>query len=60
MLLALSVTTEYRFGTIKVVRAGLVIYEVGLLAMLHAISLRMTVWELLPGLALYGMGIGFA
>jgi hypothetical protein len=28
--------------------------------MLRAISLHMTVWELLPGLALYGMGIGFA
>jgi EmrB/QacA subfamily drug resistance transporter len=50
----------HRFGTIKVVRAGLVIYELGLLAMLRAISLHMTVWELLPGLALYGMGIGFA
>ena len=50
----------HRFGTIQVVRAGLVIYEVGLLAMLRAISLHMTVWELLPGLALYGMGIGFA
>jgi len=36
------------------------IYEVGLLAMLRAISLHMTVWELLPGLALYGLGIGFA
>ena len=50
----------HRFGTIKVVRTGLVIYEVGLLAMLHEISLHMTVWQLLPGLALYGMGIGFA
>jgi EmrB/QacA subfamily drug resistance transporter len=50
----------HRFGTIKVVRAGLVIYEIGLLAMLRAISLHMTVWQLLPGLALYGMGIGFA
>jgi EmrB/QacA subfamily drug resistance transporter len=50
----------HRYGTIKVVRAGLMIYELGLLAMLRAISLHMTVWELLPGLALYGMGIGFA
>jgi MFS family permease len=49
-----------RFGTIQVVRAGLMIYELGLLVMLHAISLHMTVWDLLPGLALYGMGIGFA
>ena len=50
----------HRFGTIKVVRAGLVLYEIGLLIMLHEISLHMTVWQLLPGLALYGMGIGFA
>lgn len=50
----------HRFGTIKVVRSGLVIYEVGLLAMLRVISLDLTVWKLLPGLALYGMGIGFA
>ena len=33
----------HRFGTIKVVRAGLVIYELGLLFMLRAISLHMTV-----------------
>jgi EmrB/QacA subfamily drug resistance transporter len=49
-----------RFGTIQVVRAGLVIYELGLLAMLHVISLHLTALELLPGLALYGLGIGFA
>jgi predicted MFS family arabinose efflux permease len=50
----------HRFGTIRVVRSGLVIYEIGLLIMLHEISLHMTVWQLLPGLALYGMGVGFA
>ena len=49
-----------RFGTIQVVRAGLVIYELGLLAMLRVISLHITALELLPGLALYGLGIGFA
>ncbi len=49
-----------RFGTIQVVRAGLVIYEVGLLFMLRVISLDLTALELLPGLALYGLGIGFA
>jgi len=49
-----------RFGTIQVVRAGLVIYELGLLAMLRVISLHLTALELLPGLALYGLGIGFA
>jgi len=50
----------HRYGTIQVVRAGLAIYELGLLVMLHAISLHMTAFELLPGLALYGMGVGFA
>jgi EmrB/QacA subfamily drug resistance transporter len=49
-----------RFGTIQVVRAGLVIYEIGLLFMLLAISLHMTALDLLPGLAFYGLGIGFA
>jgi EmrB/QacA subfamily drug resistance transporter len=49
-----------RFGTIQVVRSGLMIYELGLLVMLHAISLHMSVWDLLPGLAFYGLGIGFA
>ena len=50
----------HRFGTIQVVRGGLVLYEVGLLLMLHAISLHLTALGLFPGLALYGMGIGFA
>ena len=49
-----------RFGTIQVVRTGLVIYEIGLLLMLRSISLHLTAVELLPGLALYGLGIGFA
>jgi len=50
----------HRFGTIQVVRSGLAIYELGLLLMLHAVSLHMTAFDLLPGLALYGMGVGFA
>jgi EmrB/QacA subfamily drug resistance transporter len=50
----------HRYGTIQVVRSGLAIYELGLLLMLHAISLHMTALDLLPGLALYGMGVGFA
>ena len=49
-----------RFGTIQVVRSGLVIYEIGLLLMLRVISPHLTALELLPGLALYGLGIGFA
>ncbi|MGO9874939.1 MAG: MFS transporter [Acidimicrobiia bacterium] len=50
----------HRFGTIQVVRAGLVIYEIGLLLMLRVISLHLTALGLLPGLALYGTGVGFA
>jgi len=50
----------HRFGTIQVVRSGLVIYEVGLLLMLRSLSLHLTALDLLPGLACYGLGIGFA
>ncbi len=50
----------HRFGTIQVVRIGLVIYEIGLLLMLRVISLHLTALGLLPGLALYGTGVGFA
>jgi EmrB/QacA subfamily drug resistance transporter len=50
----------HRFGTIQVVRAGLAIYELGLLLMLHSLSLHLTALGLLPGLACYGLGIGFA
>ena len=49
-----------RFGTTIVVRIGLVLYAAGLLLILHAVSLDITVWRLLPGLAFYGIGIGFA
>jgi len=49
-----------RFGTAVIVRAGLVLYAGGILLVLRAISLHVTVWDLLPGLALYGFGIGFA
>ena len=50
----------HRFGTIQVVRTGLVIYEIGLLLMLRSLSLHLTALGLLPGLACYGLGIGFA
>jgi MFS family permease len=50
----------HRFGTIQVVRGGFVIYEIGLLLMLRVISPHLSALELLPGLAFYGMGIGFA
>ncbi|MCA1843726.1 MAG: MFS transporter, partial [Actinobacteria bacterium] len=49
-----------RFGTTAVVRAGLALYAGGILLVLRAVSLHVTAWDLLPGLALYGFGIGFA
>jgi len=47
-------------GTTVVVRLGLFSYVLGLLLILHAVSIFITPWELLPGLAFYGIGIGFA
>ena len=43
-----------------VVRVGLVLYLLGILLILAVVSLHVTFWELVPGFALYGMGIGFA
>jgi predicted MFS family arabinose efflux permease len=47
-------------GTTIVVRAGFVLYAGGVLYLLHAVNLNLTALGLLPGLALYGTGIGFA
>ncbi len=47
-------------GTTVVVRLGLASYAIGLVVIYHAVSLDITAWRLLPGLALYGTGIGFA
>jgi len=47
-------------GTTVVVRTGLFSYVVGILLIAHAVSLHITMWRLLPGLAFYGIGIGFA
>lgn len=47
-------------GTTIVVRIGLFSYVAGILLILHAVSLNITVWRLLPGLVFYGIGIGFA
>ena len=49
-----------RVGATVVVRMGLVLYAVGVALVLRAIDLDLTVWGLLPGLATYGAGIGFA
>ncbi|MCU1461712.1 MAG: hypothetical protein JWO37_1787 [Acidimicrobiales bacterium] len=49
-----------RFGTTAIVRVGLLLYAGGILLILRVVSLDITAWSLLPGLALYGCGIGFA
>ncbi|MDQ1534945.1 MAG: hypothetical protein QOF28_2706 [Actinomycetota bacterium] len=49
-----------KVGATVVVRIGLVLYAVGVALVLRAINLDITVWDLLPGLAIYGAGIGFA
>jgi EmrB/QacA subfamily drug resistance transporter len=49
-----------RIGTTTVVRVGLLSYVLGLVFILRAVSLHITPWQLLPGLAFYGTGIGFA
>src|SRR5205807_2902917 len=49
-----------RTGTTIVVRVGLLLYAVGILLILWAVTLNITALRLLPGLALYGAGIGFA
>jgi EmrB/QacA subfamily drug resistance transporter len=49
-----------RFGTVNVVRTGLVFYSAGILLIFRVIGLNITAWTLLPGLAFYGVGIGFA
>jgi EmrB/QacA subfamily drug resistance transporter len=49
-----------RTGTTIVVRLGLLSYLIGLLLVARAVTLGITVWTLFPGLAFYGIGIGFA
>jgi MFS family permease len=49
-----------RLGPTKVVRLGLLSYTAGVLVIVHAITLDITVWQLLPGFVLYGVGVGFA
>ena len=49
-----------RYGPTVVVRFGMIAYAVGVLWILWVVSLHTTVWELMPGLALWGVGIGFA
>ncbi len=49
-----------RISVTSVVRIGLVLEAVGLVAMVIAISPQLTFVSLLPGLVLFGIGIGFA
>jgi EmrB/QacA subfamily drug resistance transporter len=50
----------HRYGTVNVVRFGLASYALGIILIVQAISLDITWYELLPGLAFYGAGIGLA
>ncbi len=49
-----------KFGVTIVVRLGLFSYAAGMVLIWHAVSLQITALRLLPGLAFYGIGIGFA
>ncbi len=49
-----------RIGTTQLVRIGLFAYTAGLLMILKVVNLGITWYALLPGLAFYGIGIGFA
>ena len=50
----------HRIGTTPVVRVGLVLEAIGLLTIALAVSPDLTFFGLLPGLVLFGVGIGFA
>lgn len=52
--------TTRRIGTTNVVRAGLVLEALGLGTITLGITPSMSFWSLLPGLAIFGCGIGFA
>jgi EmrB/QacA subfamily drug resistance transporter len=49
-----------RHAPIVSVRTGLVLESTGMLVLVMLIDPRMSFWELLPGLVLYGVGIGCA
>jgi MFS family permease len=49
-----------RYGTTIIVRIGLVLYAFGILLIMRVVAPDITAWKLLPGLAFYGAGIGFA
>ena len=47
-------------GTTVVVRIGFLAYGIGVVLIFRAVSVDITALELFPGLAFYGIGIGFA
>ena len=49
-----------RYGSTAIVRVGLFSYLTGIVLLYQTIGLGVTEWSLLPGLAFYGIGIGFA
>jgi len=56
----LGARLTHRIGTTAVVRVGLVLEAIGLLVIALAVSPDLTFLGLLPGLVLFGVGIGFA
>ncbi len=49
-----------RISVTSVVRIGLLLEAIGLALMVASISPQLTFWSLLPGLVVFGVGIGFA
>lgn len=49
-----------KMGPVPVVRLGMALEIVGILAIAFAISTTVTGWMLAPGLFIYGLGVGFA
>jgi EmrB/QacA subfamily drug resistance transporter len=53
-------TLAHRLATTTVIRGGLVLESVGLVAVTLAVTPRVTMLGLIPGFALFGIGYGFA
>jgi hypothetical protein len=53
-------TLAHRLATTTVIRGGLVLEAIGLVAVAFAVSPHVTLLGLLPGFALFGVGYGFA
>jgi EmrB/QacA subfamily drug resistance transporter len=47
-----------RHNTTRIVQIGMAIYLMGIVLILRSVSLDISAWSLLPGLMLYGVGLG--